>query len=88
LSLLTKGIVVELVGEEGVMGYLVPPRLPITEDVIEHIVQPMNAEAAARWRDDLLWMQQSGRWYYDPLRGALVMEPPLPDYPRASEEEV
>jgi len=87
LTLLKKGFVVELVVDGQVLGYMTPRRLPITDEVIDHIVQHKDPDAAARWRDDLVAMQAPGEWYYDPLRGVFVTGPALPDFPRAPKDD-
>lgn len=87
LDLLRGGAIVELLDGGDVLGYLVPPRLPFTDDVIERLVQSAPPEHAALLRAQYEALAASGRWRYDPVNNRIVALPALPDFPRVEIEE-
>lgn len=87
IELLRRGHIVELIEDDEVVGYIVPPRLPITAPIIELSVGGASPDDAAALRKMLEDMAASGRWSYEPHTGRYVTDPRVPPFPRAEGEE-
>lgn len=87
LAHLRRGRVVELLDGETVIGYLTPPRLPISPPVIDQMVRRAPPEHAAELRRMLEGMARSGYWHYEAHTGMCVTTPPIPEFPDAEEDD-